>query len=630
MFSNIFPSNPCIELYSASSNDILKLWKMKGKIIKEFEPLCKSYIHILLLGGTSIMSLPNQENQFLQIKNSFLLFQFVLLNQKGIYIELNARDINNNMKKMKIPINNYPLNLWTNLLIDVGSIFRQVYQNNLKYIDSILITGNIKIRKIYSLKSKDEILPKSFDLGKYINIQSYLLFDYNLSYIKINFKINEYSNKKENVTPIKKGRQISPLRMENKNNNIFSINEKTKKNIEFAKKIPDLTRVKNEINYGLKISPNGICSIRNINRILGYNIIENLETYNEIKTPIKNNYKKRDNSSRKMQKSPENKYYIREMIMQRPNNKSTNPKKRNKYTKYESKYFITNETMNAKNNNNLNNENNNNQQYDIDNVINNINNINRIAFHNDTLYNLGGKINKEGQLKYMSYGINIQQNSNKKENNLKINNESKLPKKEKNNLELPLIKSNITQQNISNIENNNKYGNFEIMLDSALLNNSKVQAQLYDSIEEESCLVNNNINSTLIEGSKMEDKIIKIDPVKNKGKLWDHKDSKKDLNATNTDILPEISNLIHDDSNYSNRPYTPPLAKLVPLNQSRNIKQKNILGDEKNEQIINKKNPNNISYVKNIKNSDNLLYDEIKGCYYDPKTNIYYDIKNLL
>ena len=40
-------------------------------------------------------------------------------------------------------------------------------------------------------------------------------------------------------------------------------------------------------------------------------------------------------------------------------------------------------------------------------------------------------------------------------------------------------------------------------------------------------------------------------------------------------------------------------------------------------------NPNNISYGKILKNSDNLLYDEIKGCFYNPKTNIYYDIKNL-
>ena len=178
MLSNIFTSNSCIELYNSSSIDILKLWKMKGKIIKEFDLSSKSYIQILL-GGSSIISLPNQDNQLLQIKNPFLLFQFIILNLKNFEIELNIRDINNNNKKMKIPINNYPLNIWTNLLIDVGTIFRQIYKNNLKYIDGILITGNIKIREIYSLKSKDEILPRNINLGKNINIQNIFFYDYN-------------------------------------------------------------------------------------------------------------------------------------------------------------------------------------------------------------------------------------------------------------------------------------------------------------------------------------------------------------------------------------------------------------------------------------------------------------------
>lgn len=617
MLSNIFPSSSCIELYNASS-DILKYWKMRGKIIKEFEPYTKSFIHILLLGGTSIMSLPNQEKQFLQIQNSFLLLQFVLLNQKNIYLELTIRDINNNIKKMKIPINNYPLNIWTNLLVDVGSIFRQVYKNNLKYIDNILITGNLKIRKIFSLKTKDEILPKSFDLGKSINYQNFYLFDYNLPYVKINLKINDHINKKESTTPIKKGRQISPLmRVDNKNHN-YSINEKTKKNIQFAKKIPDLTRIKNEINYGLKIKPNGIGSIRNINRILGFNIVENLETYNDVKTPIKNIKRNRDNSSRKKKSSEKNIYYNKDLKIVNIKNKSVNPAKRNKYIKYEQNKYQTNESKN--NNNVLFNNDNSNQQYDIDNVI---NNINRIAFHNDTLYNLGDKVNKQNQLKYMSYGLPLQENKN--EHNLKVNN---VPKKEKNNLQLPIIKSNIPPQNINNIENNNKYGNFEIMLDSALLNNSKLQAQLYDSIEEESCLVNNNINSTLIDGSKLEDKIIRIDPENNKGNIYEIKRNKNEINISNSDF-PDISNLIHDDNNDSNRPYTPPLSKLVPLNQSRHIKQNNILNEEKNEIKKKNNNPNNISYGKILKNSDNLLYDEIKGCFYNPKTNIYYDIKNL-
>ena len=609
MLSNIFTSNSCIELYNSSSIDILKLWKMKGKIIKEFDPSSKSYIQILL-GGSSIISLPNQDNQLLQIKNPFLLFQFIILNLKNFEIELSIRDINNNNKKMKIPINNYPLNIWTNLLIDVGAIFRQIYKNNLKYIDGILITGNIKIRNIYSLKSKDEILPRNIDLGKNINIQNIFFYDYNLSFSKFDLKI-----KKENITPIKKGRQISPLRNENKNN-IYSINNKTKKNIEFAKKIPDLTRLKNEINYELKIKPNGIGSIRNINKILGFNIIENLETYNDVKTPIKNNLFNREQSSRKLQRSSYN-YNDREIDSKRSKNKSINSINKNKYLYLESKNAI-NKIKYSMNNNNLNSENND-KKNEIDNAI---DNINRIAFHNDTLYNLGDKNIKQNknQLKYMSYGIHIQPNTNR--NN--INNELKLPKIERNNLQLPIIKSNISAQNENDIEKNNKYGNIEIMLDSALINNSRVQAQLYDSIEEESCLVNNNINSTLIEGSKIEDKIINIDPVYNK-------ENNKDKNIfyiTNSD-LPNISNLIPDDNN-TNRPYTPPLSKLVPLNQSRNIEQNKFYEYRKNEIKLNENNINNNSYEKKLTIEDNLIYDEIKGCYYNPKTNIYYDIKNLL
>ena len=624
MKSNLFPINSCIELYNASSNDILKCWKMKGKIIKEFEPYSKSYIHTLLIGGTSIMTLPNKEKEFLQIPNPFLLFQFVLINPKNFNIELNIRDINNNNKKMKIPINNYQLNIWTNLLIDIGTIFHQVYQNTFKYIDKILITGNIKIRKIYSLKTKDELLPNSLDLGKHINVESYFLFDYNLTYVKFNLNINDQQNRKDNKTPIKRVRQISPLRIEIKNN-LNSNNEKTKKNIKFAKKIPDLTRLKNEINYGLIIKQNGIGSIRNVNKILGFEMIENLETYNDVKTPIKNLNRNKEDSSKLRQKSYGKYNYKREIGNKSPKNKLINPIYRNKYNNYEPKKDLYNEANNINNNKSINKENNF-QQNDIDNAI---KNINKIAFHNDTLYNFGNRANEQNEPKYISYGIPIQSSINKKKPNSKTNDETKLQKAEENNLQLPIIKNNIPQKNNNLIENNNnKYGNIEIMLDSALLNNSRVQAQLYDSIEEESCLINNNINSTLIDGSKMEDKIIKIDPDYKKGILKEIKNNKNESNISNNDF-PDLSNLINDDSNNSDRPYTPPLAKLVPLNQSRNIKQNNIFSDEKTMPKINNNNPNNISYVKILKKPDNLIYDEMKGCYYNPRTNIYYDIKNL-
>jgi hypothetical protein len=439
-------------------------------INREFKPYSKSYIHTLLFPGASIMSIPNQERQLLQIQNSFLLFQFFLINPKNFYIELNTRDINHNMNKMKIPINNYPLNIWTNLLIDIGSLYKQIYQTSLKYIDGILITGNIKIRKIYSLKNKNEVLPKSLDLGKSIIYQSYLLDDYNLSYIKINLKFSEQQNKKDtNISPLRI-RQVSPMRNENKNN-IYSMNEKTKQNLQFAKRIPDLTRLKNEINYGLKINPNGVGSMRNINKIIGYNIIENLEYFNVVKTPIKDMNKRRENSSRKIQKSMDkysdkyNYIYTREVNEIKPKNKSINPMYRNKYNNGNSKKQLLNITSNNHNNNNDISDNDINIYKDIDNAK---NNINKIVYHNDTLYNYGKK--NSNKPKYLSYGIPIQSIINNNNQNLSGNNEIKLPKIEKNVLQLPIIKSNIQQpQNTNNIETINKYGNIEILLDSALL-----------------------------------------------------------------------------------------------------------------------------------------------------------------
>ena len=127
----LFPKSPCIELYNASSNDILQLWKIKGKIKKEFEPYSKSYFHILLTGGVSLLSLPGQDKHSLQMTNSFLLFQFVLMNPKSFLIELNVRDYTNTKKLLKITLdNNYPLNIWTNLLIDTFKIFQQTYPNS--------------------------------------------------------------------------------------------------------------------------------------------------------------------------------------------------------------------------------------------------------------------------------------------------------------------------------------------------------------------------------------------------------------------------------------------------------------------------------------------------------------------
>ena len=582
----LFPQNPCIELYNASSNDILQLWKIRGKTKKEFEPFSKSYYHILLTGGVSILSLPIQEKQTLKLSNLFLLFQFVLLNHKSFLIELIVTDNNNIKKMLKITLdNNYPLNIWTNLLIDTFSIFKQTYPNTqLKYIDSILITGNIKLRKIYSLKTKEEDLPKSLDLGKSVLLQNFFLYNLKTGLEKIDIKFSEHSNKKKNSNNhnLNNGKNVH-IKTQNKSS-INSLNEKIKKNLEFGNKIPLIDRLKNEIIYGLKVNQDGNLEKRNMNQILGFKALDNIDIDNENNI----NKKERERSLGKgsLQKELNNN-------TKRNKNKSINYKINNqhidKIENLQKKYNEKN--INGKNN--------------------------KIVYQNDTLYNFGIDKNKNEGPKFLSYGVSsINENKINIENKKnKIQNEPLLQKIDKSNINYPTTKeSQEKSQQDMNTANNNKYGNIEIMLDSAVVNNSKIQAQLYDSIEEESCIAN-NVNST-IDGYKLDEKIIKLDPQYNR-----NNDTK---NIINNDLenseIPEFSDLINGENKGQNRPYTPPLTKLVPINQSEIIEPK----DKQNDI----QNPNNISYAKKMKDFDDLIFDEIKGCYYNPKTNVYYDIKN--
>ena len=583
----LFPQNPCIELYNASSNDILQLWKIRGKTKKEFEPYSKSYYHILLTGGVSILSLPIQEKQTLKLSNLFLLFQFVLLNHKSFLIELIVTDNNNIKKMLKITLDNiYPLNIWTNLLIDTFSIFKQTYPNTqLKYIDSILITGNIKLRKIYSLKTKEEDLPKSLDLGKSVLLQNFFLYNLKTGLEKIDIKFSEHSNKKKNNNNhnLNNGKNVH-IKTQNKSS-INSLNEKIKKNLEFGNKIPLIDRLKNEIIYGLKVNQDGNLEKRNMNQILGFKALDNIDIDNE--NNIKKKERERSLGKGSLQKELNNN-------TKRNKNKSINYKINNQH-------IDKNENLQKKyNEKNINGKN------------------NKIVYQNDTLYNFGIDKNKNEGPKFLSYGVSsINENKINIENKKnKIKNEPLLQKIDKSNINYPTTKeSQEKSQQDMNTANNNKYGNIEIMLDSAVVNNSKIQAQLYDSIEEESCIVN-NVNST-IDGYKLDEKIIKLDPQYNR-----NNDTK---NIINNDLenseIPEFSDLINGENKGQNRPYTPPLTKLVPINQSEIIEPK----DKQNDI----QNPNNISYAKKMKDFDDLIFDEIKGCYYNPKTNIYYDIKNI-
>lgn len=87
------------------------------------------------------------------------------------------------------------------------------------------------------------------------------------------------------------------------------------------------------------------------------------------------------------------------------------------------------------------------------------------------------------------------------------------------------------------------------------------------------------------------------------------------------------------------RPFTPPFNKLVPMNIIKSQENINIYENNKGEtaidnnyQILKSANklldsldPNIIQIDKEI--IADFVYDHVLNCYYDPKNNIYYELK---
>ena len=683
MLPNFNNYGNCYELYSSSS-DILKYWKLKGIILKQYEPHSNTSYHCLNFDGVSMICMPIQEKFRLQIINPLLLFQFMLIIDKSLSIEISIRDHYDTKRRIiitstiqkpqittynaKIPILNYPINIWSNLLIDFNKLTEQCFEmQNFKCIDSIKISGSLKIRKIYSVASKDEYILKSIDMGKDVSIANFFLYDYKISYVifnelkighqKTNYDFNNnYSDKKPPSTEIyknkfnpKKNRKknmsnspyIKEILSNNKNNysdiiikenqsksQFNSLSKKTKDNLRFANRIPDLNRIKNQINYILCRYEN---QKLNINKILGLddnisdvsssdiNKNNNINSNKNLISSPKRNLNKRKNFEKCLYINKASKF----------NNYKT--KCKNKADKNNKKYNTSNnsnskdESKNYTNGNNYNHSKYTNIDYnnlDANDIINEnekknpeINNknenIENIVYPNDTIYNdNNNNVNNNGKNICIKEGIS----ENISPFGFVVPNAAKFE-----NITLNTSKSQKnTKKNNNKNDNYNKYNNFyDNLFDSNIYNNNyNNQAQLYDSIEEvaDYNFENNNLNNVM--SSKMCDKLIEIDP---------HVSIKKNnLNESGMDF-PEISSLLN--SQKYNRPYTPPIAGLVPVEQNINkdtLKKAINETDYKNQQLISGK-----MIIGDYENYENLIYDNKKELYYDQKNKIYYDIKNI-
>ena len=657
MIPNFNTNGPCFELFNAQI-DIIKYWKLKGKISKEFDSPSKSYVYILHFGGVSSLSTPIDERRSLQINNSCLLFQFILYNTKSFSIEICVRDksdtkrrfnITSSVKEVdskplyiKIPFINYPLNIWTNLLIDLSSLIQSYFKiQTFKTLESIHITGNLKIRKIFSLRTKDDPVLKSVEMGKVTPLVNFLLTE-NGNVIYTNIKIlgvnnithintvnidskliQSNNNKRGSPSPqpnnkskypttsditLNRHKQMYQKKNKEQNCSINNINInininnlkkeqvaiKIKDNKAFMNKLPHVSNIENQIKNkkentkfkkfinNIKSNEEGDNSANNAIHNININNINNIN----INNAMKNNYVEKKKSLGNYMQSQKN----------RKRNKSNNPFLRQKINNKKNENSVIKEDKSAKKLNVIFNAKSPNKKIETKGKKENIKKskeINNESSTNDNNY----YDSKEKEISLEDYSPETNVENKFKFNNIYLGNSlvnKNQPKEEEKEAEIDLNNKNNNKQN--------KFSNYNMLLESGIdIKNIPV----YDNIEEVAEWPGGDWNTAQNIG--IGDKVIKLDYTK--------KTKKKNENINIDDDLLEFNNL---EKKETYRPYTPPIEELVQVNPDK-MKGNSYMKVSLDKNIIKRK--------ETLKNYENLIYDEEKGLLFDPITNKYYDIK---
>lgn len=592
-------NNNIFNIIITIDKDFVKLWKFIGKNAKVYDNELKSYIHILNIGALSKMQIPNNEKTSLNLMHGFLTFQIFLNTTKSFTIEIAISDNNNGKKRIllsacskeftinqmhcRIPIINIPTGIWINFSIDILSFVSECFKGqSFRSIDNICLSADCKIRRIcgmrqlYTLSAEeyaqgdDTILPKGFIFPNDIK---YINFNLDMSYINENLELNyiknnNYLTKNKKAYP-KTSQSKRDSKMGHPTNNHQNPDKENQK-LNNRTKIKTKTDVKQKtkknqhfLNENTEFNRGSSKNIRNMNSFKG--LKNEQKENNKMMSTIKkdentksiyniNNKKTKEKYNSKSVKKVIVKNNINNYIQEKTNNNTLN-KKNNINQKLE-KTFKGKDSMNERKNNQKENINNNNDMNNIDkpniNKISRIIQINQVLINNNTNNNI---IPKEELNLFNTFNY---KDIESKENTLLVN------------------QSNFNNASIPEI----------VELD---INNT------YIKVNENDININNNNNEMILLDKNNRNEKNYIKNQEQMDSLFGEK------------ILAEINGSTNE------RPYTPPIQKMIPVNEDNNITN-NVNISKINESLIQN------HYC-------DLVYDNNTGALYDKKTKIYYELK---
>ena len=526
-----------------------------------------------------------------------------------------------------------------------------------KIIDNVHISGCLKIRKIFSLRNKDEPVTRNVDMGKAIPLVNLFLLESG-NIIKRDIKIlgiNSFTVNNVNINSNNIQAAMNAQGQHGRSNNSPIANNASKfstssessliKHKNYYRRSNENNNINiyknnnrnSELEGIINISPitNNIQEKKTLMENLAKKTKDNLKFANELKkkniTNVKNDIKygvlkkggataedlEGGNSSNKMinvkEKGKSLGKYVSKHQKNNKRNKSNNPYMASKINKKISENNdnsgnITNKNISNKNitkvdsNKNVELAINNNKSKDKKNssIKNNNNNIELIK-EKEELNTRDYYYKKDEEISMEDY-----------QDSVNYKNQSE-PHKYNN---MPLSNKNSMKDYSAHDEKNtakNKFSNY--LMDSKEIDFKNIP--VYDSIEEVAewnVDINNDGNNRINEGiEKMGDRLIQLES----GGSNQNKDY-NNFNDTGDNFL-ELSSLLKNKDTL--RPYTPPIEELVQVNPNTIKGESNMLKKsvDKRSTLM---NTNRI-----LRNYENLIYNQEKGLFYDPKTNIYYDVK---
>ena len=604
--------------------DMVKLWKFIGKNLKIYDNELKSYIHVLNVGALSKMQIPINEKASLNLFHGFLTFQIYLNSTKSFTIEIAISDNNYGKKRIlfsacskefiinqmhcRIPIINIPTGTWINFSIDVLSFVSECFKGqSFRAIDSICLSADCKIRRICGMRQlytaseeeyfqgDDNILPKGFIFP--MSIQ-YINFNLDMNYIKENVElnniksINTHLNMNSNMNKSKKTypKTSQSKRDDNKLRNLLNNNHP----------IPDKENQKlNNDNKSVKIERKNSTNNAKLNNKTEINkkINKNGHTLKEFTESNRGSTKNIRNSNGLKMFKNEQKDTSSKLVSTMKKNEKTRKiynvninKTKEKYnSKSVKKVYVKNLTQDKANNS---------IKRNLD--KNNLNENLEKTYKGKTTMN---EMKPTSKNKIQSdYDINPQekQNMNKMPQIIQIN--QVLINNNTNN--------NIVSKEDLNLFNTFNYKELESKENTLLVNQSNFNNA---SIPE---IVDLDINNTFLKNNEID---TNINNNKNEMKFLDknnrnEKNYIKEQEQMDSLFGEKILAEINKNNNSTERPYTPPIQKIIPVNNDINGVNNNVNISKINESIM----QNHIG---------DIVYDNETGALFDKKTKIYYELK---